>query len=183
LWLIAGLGNPGRGYSKTRHNAGFMAIDVLAGRFGFELKIKEAYSLRKGSIEGNDVILMEPLTFMNRSGLAVREVMKKYNVSPENLMVIHDDIDMETGKLKIREKGSSGGHKGIESIIELIGTKEFIRVKIGVGREEGLPVENYVLSKFRKDEIPLIKDAVNRASDAVVEIIKSGVDRAMNKFN
>jgi len=183
LWVIAGLGNPGRRYAKTRHNAGFMVVDEISDRYRIELKERELYLMGKGSIEGNDVILVEPLTFMNISGKAVRGVMKRYNIGPENLIIVHDDIDMETGKLKIREKGSSGGHKGIESVIEFTGSKEFIRVKIGIGREEGVLVEDYVLGKFRKGEVPLIREAIVRAADAVCMILKEGVDKAMNKFN
>lgn len=183
MWLIVGLGNPGRRYAKTRHNIGFMVADDLAERYGIELRTKELYTAGKGSIEGNNIVLVEPLTFMNRSGLAVRDVMKRHGVEACNLIVIHDDIDMETGKMKIRKKGSSGGHKGIESIIQETGTKEFIRVKIGVGREEGVLVEDYVLGKFRKEEIPVLKDAIISAADAVVMIIQDGVDKAMNTFN
>jgi PTH1 family peptidyl-tRNA hydrolase len=126
---------------------------------------------------------MEPLTFMNRSGGAVKEAMRRYPLTPENLIVVHDDLDMETGKLKIRKKGSSGGHRGIESIMENLGTREFIRVKIGIGREEGVPAEEYVLRKFRKDQIPLIKAAIARASDAIAMIVRDGADKAMNEFN
>lgn len=183
MWIIVGLGNPGRRYSKTRHNIGFMVADDIADRYRVELKTRDLYKIGRGSIEDNEVILVEPLTYMNRSGLAVRDVLKRFSVPPENLIVIHDDIDMETGVLKIKKKGSSGGHRGIESIIESIGTKEFIRVKIGIGRGEGIPVEDYVLSRFRKDEIPAIKDAINRASNAVVTVLTAGVDRAMNRFN
>lgn len=183
MWIIVGLGNPGRRYSKTRHNIGFMVADDIADRYRVELKTRDLYKIGRGSIEDKEVILLEPLTYMNRSGLAVRDVLKRFSVPPENLIVIHDDIDMETGVLKIKKKGSSGGHRGIESIIESIGTKEFIRVKIGIGRGEGIPVEDYVLSRFRKDEIPAIKDAINRASNAVVTVLTAGVDRAMNRFN
>lgn len=183
MWGIVGLGNPGRRYAKTRHNIGFMVVGEIAERYGIELTDKGSYMIGKGSIEGNSVILAEPLTFMNLSGLAVREAIRKPGIDPENLIVIHDDIDMETGKLKIRKRGSSGGHKGIQSIIENIGTKEFIRVKIGVGREEGVLVEDYVLSKFGRDEVPLIKDAIQGAADAVVTILTEGPDKAMNRFN
>ncbi len=160
-----------------------MVIDEVAKRNEIELREKESYLVGKGSIEDMEVVLLEPLTFMNRSGLAVRAVMAKYNVQSVNLIVVHDDIDMETGRLKIRERGSSGGHRGIESVIESVGTREFIRVKIGVGREEGVAAEDYVLGKFRKDEGPLIKEAVVRAADAVAAVLKDGVGKAMNKFN
>lgn len=183
MWLVAGLGNPGSGYAKTRHNIGFLVIDLIAEEYRFELKQKENYIIGKGSIEGNNVILIEPLTFMNRSGLAVRDVMRRNGIETSDLIVIHDDIDMDTGKLKIRKEGSSGGHKGVESIIQDLGTQDFIRVKIGVGRGEGVPVEDYVLGKFRKEEQPLIKEAVSRAADAVTSILKIGVEKAMNSFN
>ncbi|HWR58249.1 MAG TPA: aminoacyl-tRNA hydrolase [Thermodesulfovibrionales bacterium] len=183
MWIIVGLGNPGRRYARTRHNLGFMVVDEIAERYGIELRKKDLYLIGKGSIEDSSVVLMEPLTFMNLSGLAVRGAMTKNNVQPERLVIVHDDIDMETGRLKMRKKGSSGGHRGIESIIESIGTKEFIRVKIGVGREEGVAAEDYVLRKFRKDELPLIKEAVVRAVDAIETIIINGIDKAMNSFN
>jgi PTH1 family peptidyl-tRNA hydrolase len=183
LWVVVGLGNPGRRYAKTRHNVGFMVADEISDRYGIDLKEKGSYLVGKGSIEGNDIVLVEPLTFMNRSGVAVRDVMKRHNLRSENLVIIQDDIDMETGKLKIREKGSSGGHKGIESIIESLGTREFIRVKIGIGREEGVAAEEYVLGKFRRDEVPLIKEAVVMAAGAVDVILKEGVHKAMNEFN
>lgn len=160
-----------------------MVVDEIAKRHDIELKTKDAYRIGKGSVEGNDVILLEPLTFMNRSGPAVRKVMAKHGLSPENLTVIHDDIDMETGKLKIRKRGSSGGHKGVESIIESIGSDRFIRVKVGVGRQEGVPVEEYVLGKFRKEETALIKDLLVCAAEAVAVIIHEGADKAMNRFN
>ncbi len=183
MWLIAGLGNPGPGYSKTRHNIGFLVIDRIADEYRLELKQKENYIIGKGSIEGNNVVLIEPLTFMNRSGLAVRDVMRRNGIEASELIVIHDDIDMDTGKLKIRKDGSSGGHKGIDSIIQDLGTREFIRVKIGVGRGEGVPVEDYVLGKFKKAELPLVNEAVSRAADAVTSILKTSVEKAMNSFN
>ena len=183
MWVIVGLGNPGRRYAKTRHNVGFMVADDLAERYGIAFRARESYIAGKGSMEGSEVILLEPLTFMNRSGLSVRDVVKRHRVGPENLVVIHDDIDMETGRLKIRKKGSSGGHKGVESIIQCIGSREFIRIKVGIGRGEDIPVEDYVLSKFRKDELLIVKDAIHRASDAVSTILREGVDKAMNVFN
>jgi len=183
LWLVVGLGNPGRRYSRTRHNVGFMVAGEIARRYGIEFTTRELYAIGKGSGEGKRLILLEPLTFMNRSGLAVRDVMRRCTAPPEHFIVIQDDIDMETGKLKIRKNGSSGGHKGVESIIQSLGTRDFVRVKIGVGREEGIPVEEYVLRPFRKDETALIKDAIMRAADAVEAIMEDGVEKAMNRFN
>ena len=183
MWLIAGLGNPGSRYEKTRHNAGFLVLEELVERLQLEFKEKEDFKISKGSLGDEKIILVEPLTFMNRSGVAVRKIMQKSNVSPERLIVIHDDLDLECGNLKIRKKGSSGGHKGIESIIQNIGTREFIRVKIGIGRDPFVPTEKYVLSRFRKDEMPMIKETIAKAAESVHSIIIEGVERAMNRFN
>jgi PTH1 family peptidyl-tRNA hydrolase len=183
LWLIAGLGNPGSRYEKTRHNAGFLALEEFLGSQKLEFKEREDYKICKGSLGDEKIILLEPLTFMNRSGVAVRRIMQKSNISPENLIVVHDDLDLETGRMKIRKKGSSGGHKGIESIIQNIGTQDFIRIKIGIGRDPLLPTEKYVLSKFRKDEAQLIKAAIEKAAASIPSIIKDGIEKAMNKFN
>ncbi len=183
MWAIVGLGNYGSKYAKTRHNLGFMVLDLIAESLGMDFKEKKDYMIAKGSMSGHDVLLIEPLTFMNLSGIAVREVLKKYNLAPEDLVVIHDDLDMEAGKLKIKRGGSSGGHKGIESIIQQAGMKEFIRVKIGIGRAIGMPAEDYVLKKFKREEIPIIKDAIKRAADAIPVIISEGAEKAMNRFN
>lgn len=183
MWLIIGLGNPGTRYSKTRHNIGFMVADKLAERYSIGFRTRELYMTGKGFVEGVDVVLAEPLTFMNRSGGAVRDLMKRHNLSADKLIVIHDDIDMETGRLKIREKGSSGGHRGVEDIIAALGTREFVRVKVGVGRDKDIPIEDYVLTRFRKDELPVISEAVERAAEAVSTIVREGVEKTMNRFN
>lgn len=183
MWLIAGLGNPGRKYSRTRHNVGFMALEVVAQRFGTDLVDRGQYRLGRGSIEGHHVMLLEPLLYMNLSGPVVENVRRKFAVQNENLIVIHDDLDMETGKLRIRKGGSSGGHKGVESIIQSIGSRDFIRVKAGIGREPGVPAEEYVLRKFSRQEISVIKDMIELVADAVHSIVSEGVDKAMNKFN
>lgn len=183
MWVIAGLGNPGRKYSRTRHNIGFMAVDEIAQRNGIEFTERKEYSIGRGSIEGHNVVLIEPLLYMNRSGPVVNAILKKFAVQSDNLIIIHDDLDMETGKLRIRKTGSSGGHKGVESIIRNIGAKDFIRVKIGIGREPGVLVEDYVLSRFTRPEISAIKEAIEKTADAVHAIISDGVDKAMNTFN
>jgi PTH1 family peptidyl-tRNA hydrolase len=184
VWLVAGLGNPGRKYSRTRHNIGFLVMEEIAGRYKIDLtEKKEGYRMGRGSIAGQKVLLVEPLLFMNLSGPPLRAVLKMFNVAPENFILIHDDLDMETGKLRIRKTGSSGGHKGVESVIQNIGFRDFVRVKIGIGREPGTPAEEYVLSKFKRDESGAIKDAVQNAADAVDVILSEGVDIAMNKFN
>lgn len=183
MWIIAGLGNPGSKYAKTRHNIGFMVVDALAKKQGLEFREKADYLICSGSAGMEKIILVEPLTFMNKSGVAVRKIIDKYPVTPENLIVVHDDLDLDTGRLKIRKKGSSGGHNGIASIIQHIGSNEFIRVKIGIGRNPLIPTEGYVLSKFTKDEQPLIKEAIAKAVDAVQCIMADGIERAMNRFN
>ncbi len=183
MWLIVGLGNPGARYSRTRHNAGFLVAESIAATLGLDFREKADYRICDGSIDGERVVVMEPLTFMNISGAAVRKVTEKYHLPPERLIVIHDDLDMETGRLKIRRKGSSGGHKGVESIIQSIGSRDFVRVKIGIGRDETIPVESYVLSKFRREELPLIREAVARATESIGVIISAGVDKAMNRYN
>ena len=184
MWVIAGLGNPGSKYSRTRHNIGFMVTEEIAHRYEIDLKEKqEKYKTGRGLIEGEHVLLIEPLLYMNRSGFIIRDILDKHDIYPENLIVIHDDLDMEVGKIKIRRKSSSGGHKGIESIIQSINSKDFIRVKIGIGREREIAAEDYVLKKFRRDEISIIKAAITRASDAVTSIIIDGPGKAMNIFN
>lgn len=183
MWLIVGLGNPGIRYAKTRHNIGFVALEEFKGKYGLDFREKKDYRICIGSIENNEIVLLEPLTFMNRSGTAVQKIADKYNIPAEKIIVVHDDLDLETGRLKIRKKGSSGGHKGIESIIQFIGSRDFIRIKIGIGRDPFIPTEDYVLSKFRKDELPLMKEAVKKAVDSIYSVITEGVDKAMNRFN
>lgn len=183
MWIVVGLGNPGRRYSRTRHNIGFMVVEEIARRYKIDFKEKERYRIGTGFIDGDKVLLVAPLLYMNMSGPAVKDLIRRFNIPPEKLVVIHDDLDMEVGKLKIRRKGSSGGHKGVESIIQNISSKDFARLKIGVGREVGVTSEDYVLSKFRKDEIFLIKNAIEKASDAVTCIVLDGLDKAMNRFN
>jgi PTH1 family peptidyl-tRNA hydrolase len=183
MWIVVGLGNPGKRYSRTRHNIGFMVVEEIARRYEIDFKEKAKYRIGTGSINGEKVLLVEPLLYMNNSGLAVKDVMGRFNISLEKLIVIHDDLDMEVGKLRVRRKGSSGGHKGVESIIQNISSKDFARLKIGIGREEGVASEDYVLSRFRKNEISLIKSVIEKASDAVTCMVLDGLDKAMNKFN
>ncbi|HMK44374.1 MAG TPA: aminoacyl-tRNA hydrolase [Dissulfurispiraceae bacterium] len=185
--LIAGLGNPGERYRATRHNVGFRVIDHIAGTLQIALQVKEKYSIGQGAQEGQRVTLLKPLTFMNLSGQAVRQVLRRYLSSADEpgsrLIVIHDDIDLPVGRIRIRRNGSSGGHRGIESIIAELGTREFVRIKIGVGREPLLPAEEFVLRAFRPDEKPLIDEAVVHAAEAVGTILRLGVEKAMTNVN
>jgi PTH1 family peptidyl-tRNA hydrolase len=184
MWLIIGLGNPGRKYIRTRHNVGFMVLEEIAERYNIILtENKGGYRIGRGSVRGHKALLAEPLLYMNMSGPVVRHLSKKFAVPVENLIVIHDDLDMEAGRLRIRKTGSSGGHKGIESIILNIGSRDFVRVKIGIGREQGVRAEDYVLGKFGKTEMSLVRGAIQRAADAVESLVSEGVEKAMNKFN
>lgn len=187
MWIVTGLGNPGTKYTRTRHNVGFKVIDHLAETYGMTLEEKEQYRLGRGTIDGQRVVLLEPLTFMNRSGTAVKRVLKRAAFSSDNrgdaLIVVHDDLDLETGVVKIRKGGSSGGHRGIESIMQETGTRDFIRVKVGIGRDRAVPVEKYVLGSFSPAESRLIKDAIIRAAEAVAVIVTEGIDTAMNRYN
>ncbi|HYQ48448.1 MAG TPA: aminoacyl-tRNA hydrolase [Thermodesulfovibrionales bacterium] len=183
MWLLVGLGNPGSRYARTRHNIGFMVLDSLADNLGLTFKERTDYRMSDGSMENERIIFLEPLTFMNRSGLAVRKMADKHAVPPERIIVVHDDLDLPTGRLKIRTRGSSGGHKGIDSVIQNLGSRDFIRVKIGIGRDPLIPAETFVLSKFKRDELPGIKEALAHASRAIACVIAEGPDRAMNKFN
>lgn len=183
MWLIVGLGNPGDKYVDTRHNIGFTVIDLLAHSCSIQLISRTRHCIQgRGSIEDKDVILIKPLTFMNLSGIAVQETMKKYE-DITNVLVIHDDLDLPPGTIKIRKTGSSGGHRGIDSIIERLGSKDFIRLKIGIGRSMRISPEDYVLRPFYKKEKPFIDEAVHRAADAIQEIILKGVTPAQNRFN
>ncbi|MCE5313172.1 MAG: aminoacyl-tRNA hydrolase [Nitrospiraceae bacterium] len=183
MWIIAGLGNPGRKYSNTRHNIGFKAVDYLARELSSDLSEKDLYIIGKADISGSQAVLLKPLTYMNRSGAAVKKIMDKYYAAPENLIVVHDDLDLEAGVIKIRRGGSSGGHRGIESIINTIGSKDFIRVKIGISRDPSMLVEDYVLKPFGSEHKDLITDAVQKAAEAVMMIIADGAESAMNRFN
>lgn len=185
MFLIVGLGNPGPEYEDTRHNLGFKVIDELAARLGIAaLKSKHQSFLGEAKLADHKVILAEPQTFMNNSGPAVRGVLEWYKLKPENLILIYDDVDLEVGQVRIREKGSAAGHHGVESVIASLGTSEFIRVRIGIGRESlTADVTDYVLQKIPPAQRETLDAAIITAADAVEEIITSGLSAAMNKFN
>ena len=185
MWLIAGLGNPGLAYRGTRHNVGFLVVDELASRGEMSLKKRKMGArYASGWLKEEEVTLIKPLTFMNRSGLSVGSAARWYKIEPKDLLVIHDDMDMEVGKLRIRLSGSSGGHRGLESIIPELGTTDFPRLKIGIGRPaENAEVVGHVLSPFAPDEKRVIDEAVARAADAVERIILEGYPQAMNRLN
>lgn len=187
MWVIVGLGNPGDKYAKTRHNIGFRVIDQLSEIYNIPLRENNMYAIGRGAIKGHEVILLKPLTFMNRSGLVVRDIFRRFNISTDKLLnaliVIHDDIDLDIGIIKIKRNGTSGGHRGIESVIQEIRTKDFVRIKVGIGRDKDIPVEEYVLRDFRLSEKNLIKDVIIKSVDAAAVIVTEGIEKAMNTYN
>ena len=183
MFGVVGLGNPGSKYAFTPHNVGFMVCDLLSLFFNFQFEPNKKCQGLVGKFKCADetVFALKPLTFMNLSGISVRNFLSFYNISHKNLIVVHDDIDLELGRLKIKRNSSSGGHRGVESIIEEIGTKDFIRIKLGVGCK-GDP-SKYVLSPFSESELETVRDMVERAKDAVIDIIKHSPEYAMNLYN
>jgi PTH1 family peptidyl-tRNA hydrolase len=183
--LIAGLGNPGDVYEKTRHNTGFMVIEEVATAFAISLarqKFKTLYGA--GSLNGIDVILAKPMSFMNRSGPPVKRLADYFRIKSKDVLVIHDDIDLAFGRLKVKDKGGHAGHKGVMSLMEAFGTGDFVRLRIGVGRStEGNSVSDYVLGKFSSEEKKILAEIIATARDAVVTIICEGVKEGMNRFN
>ena len=183
MWLVAGLGNPGEDYADTRHNIGFMVVDALAARFSISLRQKATnFIYGRGFIGELETILMKPLIFMNRSGIAVWDAIRRHE-GIDNILVVHDDLDLETGVIRIRKTGSSGGHNGVQSIIDRLGSRDFIRLKIGIGRPNRGPAEKYVLRRFNKQEWPVMEEAIEIAADAIEEILARGVTSAQNKFH
>ena len=186
MYLIAGLGNPTRQYDHTRHNVGFDVIDALAEKYHISINEKKHKALLgKGVINGQKVILAKPQTYMNLSGESLVELVNYYKLDPESeLIVIYDDISLDVGKLRIRAKGSAGGHNGIKNIIAQLGTQEFTRIKIGVGEKPAkMDLADYVRGRFSKEEQPIIRESADRAREAVCEMITHDVASAMNKFN
>lgn len=185
MYIIVGLGNPTREYQATRHNVGWDAITRLSDDYRIPLDLKKHKALcGKGMIEGEKVVLAQPLTYMNLSGESVRELMDFYKVTPEEILVIYDDISLDVGQLRIRKQGSAGGHNGIKSIIAHLGTDAFPRIKVGVGdKPKGWDLADYVLSRFKEEEQPAIREALKDTSDACRMIITSGIDAAMNQYN
>jgi PTH1 family peptidyl-tRNA hydrolase len=183
MWLVVGLGNPGDEYAETRHNVGFMVVDALSAAVSIPVREKTAKSVSgRGFIDDQTVILMKPLTYMNRSGVAVRDVLWKYD-EIDRVIVVHDDLDLDVGMIRIRIRGSSGGHRGIESIIEKIGTQDFIRIKVGIGRSERLSPETYVLRKFARSQRPVMAEVIIKAAEAIPVIMRSGVEAAQNELH
>jgi len=182
--MIVGLGNPGDEYADTRHNTGFKVIDALAEAIGIKVK-KRKFGARfeSGEFAGEKLILLKPWQYMNRSGQAVATAVGFYKINIRDLMVVTDDMDLEPGRIRLRYKGSAGGHNGLADIIQKLGTNEFARCRVGIGRSTGMDTVGYVLDKPQKDERSLFTDAIERARNAVLCWIEYGIDTAMNKFN
>lgn len=185
MYIIVGLGNPDMKYRGTRHNAGFCALDVLAERNHIDVSARRHRALiGKGLVRGQKAILAKPQTYMNLSGESVLELVDYYKIRQEELIIIYDDISLGPGQLRIRGKGSAGGHNGIKSIIAELGTDEFSRIKIGVGgKPPRMDLADYVLGRFSEEEEPLMREAFGRAAEAVEMMLGEGIASAMNQYN
>jgi len=185
LWALVGLGNPGKDYAETRHNAGFMLINELARRWETRLKVMDKrYRGVKVEIEEQQVLLAKSRVFMNLSGKAVKRIQEKHQVPLEKLIVAHDDFDISLGEIRIKKGGSGGSHKGVRSIIETLRTQDFSRIRVGIGPlTEGMDPSDFVLSCFEKSEKPLMQESINKAADAFEIILSNSFVKAMNMYN
>ena len=185
-WLIVGLGNPGREYERTRHNAGFRALDILADKLGCKVdKLKFQGLYGQASYRGKKLLLLKPQTYMNLSGRSVLQLSAFFKVPPKNIIVMFDDISLEPGRLRVRADGSAGGHNGIKSIIQELGSQDFPRVKIGVGAKPhpDFDLADWVLSGFTAQEEKALQPALERAAEAALAVMEYGVPEAANRFN
>ncbi len=185
MYIVVGLGNPGKQYDKTRHNIGFDVIDKLAYENNISVtKIKHKALIGEGRIGNEKVLLVKPQTYMNLSGETLIDMYNFYKLDIENIIVVYDDIDLEVGKLRIRKKGSGGTHNGMRSIIKCLGSNEFPRVRFGVSKpQNGQDLADFVLGKFRKEENDDVQNGIEKSVKAIEEIIKESVDSSMNKYN
>ena len=185
MYLIIGLGNPEEQYAKTRHNMGFSTINKIADKYNVSFDKKKFDALYVDTIiEGEKVILVKPQTYMNLSGKAIREFKNFYKIDLSKIIVIYDDIDLETGKIRIRKKGSAGSHNGMKSVIQELATDEFTRIRVGIGSPEFKgDLINHVLEPISKKEREILDEGIFEAKSSIIEIIKNGVDSAMNKYN
>lgn len=184
-FLLVGLGNPGREYKDTRHNFGFMLIDRIAVRLNARgMKVQSKAIISNAMYEDHKLILAKPQTFMNLSGQSVQGLVHFYKISLTNMMVLSDDLDIPFGTIRIRAEGGPGGQRGLLSVIERLGTKDFPRLRLGIGRPPGkMDPANFILQNFSRDEMKIISETLDRGADAVLEFVKNGLDMAMNKFN
>ena len=185
MYLIAGLGNPSKTYEGTRHNVGFSMIDVIGSKFDIDVTTKKHKALvGRGVIDGMRVILAKPQTYMNLSGESIHEIAGFYKIEPENIIIIYDDISLDVGQLRIRKKGSAGGHNGVKNIIAHLGTQEFPRIKVGIGNKpEGWDLADYVLSRYSKAEQEALEEAAEGVVGALKLMLADDIDGAMNRYN
>lgn len=185
-FIVAGLGNPGKQYTLTRHNSGFLCVDMLAEKLGFKIdRLKYKSLLGDTVINGHRCIVMKPQTFMNNSGEAIRDCAAFYKIPPEKIIVIYDDTTLDVGRLRIRRKGTDGGHNGIKSIIYHLNSDNFPRIKIGVGKKPhpDYDLKDWVLAEFKKDELSRLEEVLEKACGAIDLMVDGAIDEAMNKFN
>ena len=184
LHLIVGLGNPGTEYAQTRHNVGFEVIDILAKRHSIPLKKRQHQAVfGEGTISGKRVVLTKPMTFMNLSGQAVGQLLRYYKIPVGNCIIILDDLNLALGRLRLKEKGSAGGQNGLDNIIKCLNTPEVPRIRIGIGSARPGQMVNFVLSRFSREEQPMIDEAINLAADAVETAVAESFQTAMNRYN
>jgi PTH1 family peptidyl-tRNA hydrolase len=184
MYVVLGLGNPGENYRRTRHNAGFWAVEELARESDVTLKTRRGYDFGETRLCSEDVCLARPLTFMNLSGKAARKIRRKLKISPGSFLVIHDDIDLKAGTIRVRKGGSSAGHLGVQSVIESLGTPDFPRIRVGVGRPpRGMDPAKYVLAEMKGEELEEFLSWCERAASAAKAVILDGLDTAMNMYN
>jgi len=184
-FLVVGLGNPGRQYKNTRHNAGFLVVDRLSERLGVQFSRLQFRALVvDGRYQDRKIILAKPQTYMNESGQAVGSLVRFYKITQDNIVVVHDDVDLPFGALRLRPAGGSGGQKGMGSIIERLGTQEFPRLRVGIGRPPGqMLAAAYVLQEFDRDEKQELPGVIDRAVDALLSVVTNGLEKAMNQYN
>ncbi len=185
MYLIVGLGNPGRKYRLTRHNAGFMVVDRIAELAGIKIRgFNYKARVGKGKYKGQDLVLIKPRTYMNLSGVSVKAALDSLRIKKDNLLVVHDDLDLAPGRVKVKRGGGTGGHKGLASIMEKLGTNQFARVRIGIGKpgREGDTID-HVLETFGPEDLEKIKEAIEIGAEAALFAMSEGIEPAMNKFN
>lgn len=184
MYVIAGLGNPGKEYEKTRHNMGFLVVDRISQMCGIPVnRLKHKALTGEGRIGGEKVMLVKPQTYMNLSGDSLAEIVSYYNLDIHNLIVIYDDFDLEAGALRIRKKGSAGSHNGMKSVIYRLGSDEFPRIRIGIGSSEGRDWKDFVIGRMSSGEEESLEETLQKAAEATITIIEDGTDLAMNRFN
>ncbi|MCS1407111.1 MAG: Peptidyl-tRNA hydrolase [Verrucomicrobia subdivision 3 bacterium] len=184
-YLVAGLGNPGAAYANTRHNAGFLAVERLGGRVGGEIQPERKFEacIGRGILADREVLFCQPQTFMNLSGRSISRILSFYKIEISHLLVLVDDVDLELGVIRLRRRGSSGGHNGLKSVAKELGTEQYARLKIGIGRQGSGSVHGYVLGRFADFENELLTEVLDRVADQVYTAVTEGFEAAMNRYN